>query len=181
MKSFSILFLFLFPISTFSQVQKLGEDLYLYSPPKQTQNCTEEIKFDPAIHENFTGSYDAGNVSFIWPFDVALDSGAVLVNYVDNLAGNGIKDYNDDNWSYDEHAGTDISLHDFRNMDRFYSVKAAAAGTVVQIVFNNFDRNTGWNNVDPANIILIRHDDGTYAYYYHLMKKSVTVKLGEYV
>ncbi|MBK7160859.1 MAG: M23 family metallopeptidase [Ignavibacteria bacterium] len=36
-------------------------------------------------------------------------------------------------------------------------------------------------NGDPANIVLIRHDDGSYAYYYHLMRKSVLVKLGEYV
>ncbi|MBK7160860.1 MAG: hypothetical protein IPH77_20535 [Ignavibacteria bacterium] len=65
-----------------------------------------------------------------------LDQGIVLVNYVDDLSGGSIKDYNDNDWSYNGHNGTDLCLHDFRNMDRFYSVKAAESGTVVQIVMN---------------------------------------------
>ena len=183
MKTILILLLLQVSVFTIGQTTKIAENLYSYTNPNQLadQHCTPDIKFDPSIHENIAGPYDGGNLQFIWPFNEAVDEGIVLVNYVDNLSGNGIKDYNDDNWAYNGHNGTDFSLHDFRNMDRFYAVKAAASGTVVKIVFNNFDRNTGWGDVDPANIVLIRHDDGSYAYYYHLMKRSVTVKLGEYV
>ncbi|MBK8983825.1 MAG: peptidoglycan DD-metalloendopeptidase family protein [Ignavibacteria bacterium] len=183
MKTILILLLLQISVFTFGQTTKIAENLYSYTKPIQSadQHCTPEIKFDPLIHENIAGPYDGGNLQFIWPFTQAIDDGIVLVNYVDNRSGTGIKDYNDDNWAYDGHNGTDFSLHDFRNMDRFYAVKAAASGTVVQTVMNNYDRNTGWTDVDPANKILIRHDDGSYAYYYHLMKRSVTVKLGEYV
>ncbi|MBS1518282.1 MAG: peptidoglycan DD-metalloendopeptidase family protein [Bacteroidetes bacterium] len=182
MKTILILILLQTTLIASAQVQKIGEEMYFYSDKtsERSGNCGVDIKFDPAIHENFNGPYDASSVSFIWPFDVALDTGIILVNYVDNLSGAGIKDYNDDDWAYNGHNGTDLALHDFRNMDRFYLVKAAASGTVVQTVMNNYDRNTTLDGA-PANIVLIRHDDGTYAYYYHLMKNSVTVKLGEYV
>ncbi len=66
-------------------------------------------------------------------------------------------------------------------MDRFYAVKAAASGTVLELSINNFDRNTGWDNGIPSNTVLLMHDDGTYTYYFHMMKKSATVKLGEHV
>ncbi|MFZ1461426.1 MAG: peptidoglycan DD-metalloendopeptidase family protein [Ignavibacteria bacterium] len=180
MKTILILLFLQIAVLTSGQSTKIGNDLYLYSQPDPVHNCTPEIKFDPAIHENVAGPYDGSNASFIWPFDVLLDQGIVLVNYVDDLSGGSIKDYNDNDWSYNGHNGTDLCLHDFRNMDRFYSVKAAESGTVVQIEMNNPDRNTAMGG-DPANIVLIRHDDGSYAYYYHLMRKSVLVKLGEYV
>lgn len=183
MKTIVILLMLQISVLTFGQSEKIGEDLYFYSDKKSSQpNCTaEEIKFDPAIHENISGPLNMGGPSYGWPLKAALDEGLVIVNYVDNLAGGSIKDYNDNDWSYNGHNGTDISLHDFRNMDRFYAIKAAESGVVIETVMNNYDRNTGWTNVDPANKILIKHDDGSYAYYYHLMKRSVTVKLGEYV
>ncbi|MBS1518281.1 MAG: peptidoglycan DD-metalloendopeptidase family protein [Bacteroidetes bacterium] len=183
MKTILILISLQIAILSFAQESKIKEDLYFYSEPKPEygQNCIPEIKFDPAIHQNITGPYNMQTVSFGWPLKAALDQGLIIVNYVDDLAGSGIKDYDNGNWSYEGHNGTDICLHDFRNMDRFYAVEAAESGTVVQTVMNNFDRVTEWGTGDIANFILIKHDDGSYAYYYHLMKKSVTVKLGEYV
>ncbi|MEZ4691432.1 MAG: M23 family metallopeptidase [Ignavibacteria bacterium] len=169
--------------SLMSQVQKIGDDLYMYSqkPTGDADNCGVDHSFDPAIHENLTSPIDASATTYIWPFDEALDDGVNIVNYVDDLAGSGIKDYDDGSWSYNGHQGTDITLQNFRHMDRCVRVKAAASGTVVQISINNFDRNTGWGTGLPANLVQIRHSDGTYAFYYHLMKKSVTVKLGEFV
>lgn len=165
-----------------SQVKKLGEDLFLYSDkPNVSDNCGLDVTFNPEIHQNLTAPVDVSATTYIWPFDEDLDDGVMIVNYVDDLSGSGIKDYNDNDWSYNGHQGTDICLHDFRQMDRCVRVKAAASGTVVQIAFNNFDRNTEWGTGLPANLVQIRHEDGTYAFYYHLMKKSVTVKLGEYV
>jgi len=165
-----------------SQVQKIGDDLYMYSEkPSQSDNCGVDNTFDPEIHQNLTAPIDVSATSYIWPFDEDQDDGIVVVNYVDDLSGGSIKDYNDNDWSYDGHNGTDLCLHNFRHMDRCVRVKAAASGTVVRISVNNFDRNTGWGTGSPANLVQIRHSDGTYAFYYHLMKKSVTVKLGEYV
>ncbi len=164
------------------QVQKIGDDLYMYSEkPSQTDNCGVDNTFDPEIHQNLTAPIDVAATTYIWPFDEDQDDGIVVVNYVDDLSGSGIKDYNDNDWSYNGHNGTDLCLHNFRHMDRCVRVKAAASGTVVRISVNNFDRNTGWGTGSPANLVQIRHSDGTYAFYYHLMKKSVTVKLGEYV
>ena len=183
MKITLIILMILTSLIAQSQVSKTGKDLYLISENRDSdpRNCGVDIKFNPAIHENLTAPVDISSVSFIWPFDVVLDDGLILVNYVDHFSNSSIKDYNDYEWTYDNHAGTDICVHDFRNMDRFYSVKAAAAGTVVEISVNNFDRNVALGNGLPANYVLIHHSDGTYAYYYHLMKKSITVKLGEYV
>lgn len=180
MKKNFLLFLILIPALVASQTASQDEKLYFYNSPKQQQNCTPEIKFNPEIHENASIMMGSGNATFAWPLDVTQNAGVVMVNYVDNRSGSIIKDYEGNDWAYDGHNGTDIALHDFRNMDRFYAVKAAEAGRVVEIAYANKDRNTTWDG-SPANIVCIRHDDGSYAYYYHLMKKSVTVKVGEYV
>lgn len=183
MKKILIVLLMLCGVTVQSQMEKIDEDLHLYSnkPTAGVDNCGLDVSFDPEIHENLTAPIDAAATDYIWPFDEELDEGVMIVNYVDDLSGNSIKDYNDNDWSYNGHNGTDICLHDFRQMDRCVRVKAAASGTVVRIAFNNFDRNTEWGTGLPANLVQIRHADGTYAFYYHLMKKSVTVKLGEYV
>ncbi|MEO6695713.1 MAG: M23 family metallopeptidase, partial [Ignavibacteria bacterium] len=163
-----------------SQVKKVGDDVFTYNQEAQDKHCMPEVKFNPLIHENAPMAYDFSAASFIWPFENELDDEFVLVNYVDDQSGSTIKDYMGYTWSYNGHRGTDICLHDFRHMDRFVAVKAAEAGTVIEIAFNNWDRNTGWDN-SPANYVLIRHQDGSYAYYYHLMRKSVTVRVGEYL
>lgn len=182
MKTILFITLFITCASLQSQVKKLSDDIYMYSyNSSPSDNCGVDNTFDPAIHENLTAPVDAAATSYIWPFDNAQDDGLIVVNYVDDLSGSGIKDYNDNDWSYNGHNGTDICLHNFRHMDRCVRVIAAASGTVVRISVNNFDRNTGWGTGSPANLVQIRHSDGTYAFYYHLMKKSVTVKLGEYV
>lgn len=182
MKKILIALLMAFSFTAQSQVKQIGEDLYLYSDkPNASDNCGVDNTFNPEIHQNLTAPIDASATEYIWPFDEELDEGVMIVNYVDDLSGSGIKDYNDNDWSYNGHNGTDICLHDFRQMDRCVRVKAAAAGTVVQISINNYDRNTEWGTGLPSNLVQIRHADGTYAFYYHLMKKSIAVKLGEYV
>lgn len=182
MKKILIALLMLCGFTAQSQVTKVDENLYLYSQnPGNQHNCGLDVTFNPEIHENLASPIEGSTVSYIWPFDEELDEGVLIVNYVDDLSGGSIKDYNDNDWSYNGHNGTDIALHDFRQMDRCVRVKAAAAGTVVQVSLNNFDRNVEWGTGLPANLVQIRHIDGTYAFYYHLMKRSVTVKLGEYV
>lgn len=175
---FHLLILILVSLNSSAQVQKIGEDLILINET-QKHNCSSEIKFNPEVHINSPMSMTDVYPDFIWPLDYGIDTGVVLVNYVDNQSGSSIKDYMGNDWAYNGHNGTDVSLHSFRAMDRFFAVKAAAPGIVDQIAYSNYDRDTAC--ITDANIVLIRHEDGSYAYYYHLMKNSVTVKVGEYV
>ncbi len=162
-----------------SQVSRINDDMYLFSETNQEINCTKGIMFSLPSHENTNSEFDFGSTEFIWPFLNELDDGLILANYVDNLPGVTMKDYMGNSWSYEDHHGTDIAINSFREMDRFVSIRAAESGTVTNIAFNNFDRNTV--PAGSANFVIIRHNDGSSAYYYHLMKNSVTVSVGEYV
>lgn len=124
---------------------------------------------------------DAGTdpVSFRWPFSYSLGNGLLIWNYADNHSGSTIKDYMGNDWSYNGHNGTDISVHSFREMDKGMQILAAAKGVVTEIRFSENDRNYTCSGLN--NYILIRHDDNSYAYYYHIMKKSALIKAGEYV
>ncbi|MEO8664903.1 MAG: M23 family metallopeptidase [Ignavibacteria bacterium] len=183
MKKILIVLFVLTAYSAQSQVEQVGENLFMNSDKdsQKEENCGNDNKFIPGVYENYTGPRDASSLSFIWPLDAELNKGNMIVNYIDHLSGSSIKDYDDGTWTYDEHHGTDICLYDFTAMDKFTRIKAAANGTVVKMDFDNFDRNTAWADGLHSNYVVLRHDDGTYAKYLHLMKKSVTVKLGEYV
>jgi hypothetical protein len=110
----------------------------------------------------------------------ALHHGLELGNYVDDDNTNVVRDYNGNPHSYNGHNGTDIVLHDFRAMDAGLPVVAAAAGVVTAIAYANPDRNTGQPG-QPANYVVIRHPDNTYAWYWHLRKNSVEVSVNESV
>jgi murein DD-endopeptidase MepM/ murein hydrolase activator NlpD len=119
---------------------------------------------------------------YIWPLERALGDGVVIVNYVDHDPSAGIQDYMNGTWAYDGHTGTDIQLHDFTLMDRGCRIRAAAAGTVTQVVnVSPYDRNCDFNWPDSGNWIEISNGDGTYAYYLHLRYNSVTVEVGDQV
>lgn len=179
-KTSLIIFIYLTFINFHSsaQMQKAGEDLYLYNENTE-HNCSSDIKFNPEVHVNSPMSMVDVYPDFIWPLEYGIDTNVVLVNYVDNQSGSTIKDYMGNDWAYNGHNGTDVSLHSFRAMDRFFGVRAAAPGIVDEIAFSNYDRDTAC--ITNANIVCIRHEDGSYAYYYHLMKNSITVRVGEYI
>ena len=179
MKTLLTLLVFLIATSLNSQSKRINDEVSVYSDPEIKENCSGEIKFNPLIHENSNFASMNMYPEFIWPFDTELDNGHLIVNYVDDQSGATIKDYEGLEWAYNGHNGTDISLYHFRDMDRFVKTIAAASGVVEEIVFNNNDRNIACSGNN--NYILIRHDDGSYAYYFHVMKKSITVKRGEYV
>ncbi|HMS64591.1 MAG TPA: peptidoglycan DD-metalloendopeptidase family protein [Ignavibacteria bacterium] len=173
-------FLILITVSSLiSQTKMINDEVMSFSDPNLKENCSADIKFDPAIHQNSGFAEMNLYPAFTWPFVDDLDDGNVLSNYIDHQSGSGISDYEGGEWAYSGHRGTDICVYNFRAMDRFVKVIAAASGVVEQIVFNNYDRNTSCTG--NANLVLIRHNDGSYAYYYHFMKRSVTVRVGEYV
>jgi len=116
---------------------------------------------------------------FDWPLENALHDELILVNYVDDDNTALIKDYMGNPHSYNGHNGTDMTLYNFRKMDQGMRVLAAAGGTVVQTEYSRYDRNTGPPYPDDGNYIIIEHDDGTFCWYWHFRKNSLTVEEGE--
>ena len=117
-----------------------------------------------------------------WPLKMANgfnDCGYyVVVNYVDQDATAGIKDYYCGSASYNGHTGVDIVIepYPFYKMDNdMVDIIAAAPGTIISKTDGNFDKNCAMNNL-TANEIVIQHADGSEALYYHMKKNSLTAK-----
>ena len=118
---------------------------------------------------------------FAEPLVGTLNQRFFYLNYVDELAGGGIRDYSCGLKTYDGHRGTDITLANFAVMDSGVAVRAAAAGTVIDAHDGEFDRQKAWINGAPANYVVVRHPDGLTSIYYHLKKNSVAVSVGQAV
>ncbi len=120
-----------------------------------------------------------------------------ISNYVDQNPAypDQLLDWNCGARSYDvssgyNHRGADIFSWPFGwyKMDNSQvEIIAAAAGTIIDRADGNFDRNCAMNNL-PANHIILRHADGSVAWYWHMKNGSVTpkqigdnVEVGEYL
>ncbi len=118
-------------------------------------------------------------VRFRWPL-LAQDWQHV-VNYVDLDGGGSASDWACHNVAYDTHAGVDIYLRDFLEMDSERFVVAAAAGEVVWVEDSFFDRSTCPGCWPYSNYVYMRHDDGSTATYLHFKKWSTLVQAGQRV
>jgi len=101
-----------------------------------------------------------------------------ISNHVDHDATAGLKDFACGTRTYDGHRGIDMSLGVFswRTMDGGeVEVVAAAAGTIVDKVNGQYDRQCNWTSA-PANYVILRQADGLFAMYWHLKNNSVTAK-----
>lgn len=116
---------------------------------------------------------------FDWPLTNKIHDGLILINYVDDDNSSAIVDYMGNPHSYDGHRGTDMMVYNFRSMDRGMKIIAAEGGTVMEIIFSNPDRNTKPPYPDFGNWVIVQHSDGTYAWYIHFRKNSITVEEGE--
>jgi murein DD-endopeptidase MepM/ murein hydrolase activator NlpD len=117
-----------------------------------------------------------------WPLERPLHDGNMIVNYVDEVATTSFQDYMGGNWTYDGHRGTDISLYDFRAMDRGMHIVSAADGQVTTAIYANLrDRNCAVPDDPTLNYLGVSNGDGTLTFYYHLRANSMTVNLGETV
>lgn len=107
-----------------------------------------------------------------------------IAEYVDldPLPGSA-KDYTGGKYTYDGHTGIDYMLANFAAMDAGIPVLAAAEGIVAAVHDGEFDRNTTWENVDPAkvNLVILDHGGGWKTGYLHLRTDSVTVTMGQHV
>jgi len=113
-----------------------------------------------------------------------------IFQYADHDPANpgSIEDWNCGTITYDvpgyDHTGTDIGIFPFgRTMQANEDVEviAAAAGEIIVKVDGNYDQNCNAN--DPSwNYVMIRHSDGYYSVYGHLVENSLTTKqVGETV
>ena len=86
---------------------------------------------------------------------------------------------------YDGHAGWDIFVANFDQMDEGVPVRAAAGGVVIESGDGSFDREDFWDFTLPdpriANYVIIDHGDGWQTAYYHLQRDTVTVEVGEQI
>ena len=107
----------------------------------------------------------------------------MITYYVDeNQNNNVILDYSCNFTTYDNHWGTDIIIPTFWDMDEMNTpILAAADGIVVHSHDGEFDRYINWNYSSIANAVVISHDDGTYAWYWHMKKNSVAVEVDQFV
>ncbi|MEL6614998.1 MAG: M23 family metallopeptidase, partial [Bacteroidota bacterium] len=132
--------------------------------------------------------------SFAWPVrdrDAAPVEPIGISNYVDLDVSGGLQDWSCGQKTYNGHNGTDIFLWPFSwaLMDaNRVEVVAAAAGTIASKQDGNGDRQCTWENAPPGNGIVILHDDGSQALYWHFRTNSITsksvgerVEVGEYL
>ena len=151
-------------------------------------NIEEYVRLEKEIAANnkLLGLTPAANKTFstlfAWPLKMANnlnDCGYyVVVNYVDQDATAGIKDYMCGSSTYGGHTGDDIAIepYPFYKMDsNMVDVIAAAPGTIISKTDGNIDKNCAKNNL-TANEIVIQHADGSYALYYHMKKNTLTAK-----
>jgi len=122
-----------------------------------------------------------GTTEFAEPVAGTLNQRFFYLNYVDELAGAGFRDYTCGPKTYDGHAGTDITLANFAVMDSGVAVRAAAAGTVIDAHDGEFDRQKSWIDGAVPNRVAIRHPDGIVSIYLHFKKNSIAVGVGQEV
>lgn len=147
------------------EYQRLVEAGRLARPPAPGLLWPEQVQFP----------------SYAWPLERGLRDGYIMVNYVDHDPTAAIKDYSNGAWAYDGHTGTDITLYNFRLMDRGYRILSAAPGTVSSVVYNKEDRHTGPPYAATENNVVVTNNDGTSTWYIHLRTNAVTVNPGEVI
>lgn len=147
------------------------------------KRCAENVKL---LKINKSQKRQLLTTSLNWPLKTAAgftDCSYYFIGaYVDQNSASGVfKDWNCGTRSYDGHGGTDIGIWPFPfNKVDSNSVKviAAAAGTIIDKHDGEFDRNcVGVGSGLTANYVIIQHEDGSRALYWHMKKNSITSKV----
>ncbi len=136
------------------------------------------------ISEPIESTTKALTVLEYWPVKASADlndcSFYRVSAYVDQDQNAGSSnDWNCGTKTYDGHRGTDISTwpFNFYKMDNnLVEVVAAASGIIIAKNDGEFDRNCSGNSL-TANYIMLQHQDGSHALYWHMKSGSVTSKI----
>ncbi len=103
--------------------------------------------------------------------------------YVDSDPGGGISDYNNGDFTYNGHLGTDYAIWPYewkRVEENQVEVIAAAAGILEDKIDGNPHNHCDWNQPSGWNAVYIRHADGSLGIYGHLKNGTVINKsIGE--
>jgi murein DD-endopeptidase MepM/ murein hydrolase activator NlpD len=119
---------------------------------------------------------------FEWPLDGIAARDWIVTNYVDRVPGAGLLDYANGMRSYEEHAGVDVAIPNFRAMDAGVVVHAVAPGNVTAVHDGEDDRNMIG---DPgscsltANSVYVQHPDGLEGRYLHFREGGIMVSVGQ--
>lgn len=129
-----------------------------------------------------------------WPvrkaISVAANEVEFLSQHVDQDTGGGILDWNCGTRTYDGHNGTDIGVgpYPWYQMRRDEGIAVAAAPGVIVEIVDNFPEESCDTNQKDGNVVVVQHDDGSYAAYAHIRTGSAThrsvgdpVYVGEYI
>ena len=122
---------------------------------------------------------------FVYPFFPqagVLGRDLFLNNFTDLDPSSGlIRDWDCSGYTYDGHQGHDSLIRSFREQAIGVPVFAARDGVVVETHDGEPDMNTRWDPQTRANLVVIDHGGGYFAWYLHFRRDSVAVSPGEAV
>ncbi|MCR9218738.1 MAG: M23 family metallopeptidase [Alphaproteobacteria bacterium] len=111
----------------------------------------------------------------------------LVQSFVDAAPGDAFRDFTCGALTYDDHKGTDIRLPSHVELERGYTVVAAAPGRVIAVRdgmpdanFNLFGREAVTDR-GLGNVVGIDHGGGWRTFYGHMKRGSLTVREGQQV
>jgi len=165
----------------------------LWAPVLCLTGCVATVDDSEDVASEQQATCQNGDVTFtVFPLSGTNGRNWMIVNYLDldpttSLPGDpttGLRDYQGQVGAlartYDGHQGVDISIPSFREMDNDMAlVRAAAPGTVTEIIQTNPDRNTSCTG--SPNIITVTHANGYKMRYWHIKRNSSRVSMNQSV
>lgn len=165
-----------------------GEEEAAYDDGLSPAQAVEVSQAIEAYEAQFGGvASAAGGVApaklKIVPMGATLGEDVWVNNYVDLNPSSDILDWHCTRYTYDGHNASDNDIRSFGEQRIGVPVFAAADGTVIYVVDDNFDENAGCGGPcpTPSNIIRIEHAGGRRTYYHHLKQFSALVNVGDTV
>lgn len=129
----------------------------------------------------------AGAFDIAFPVDCQLGTDCFIQQYVDHDSGPGAVDYTCGPLSYDGHDGTDIALPTMLDMLEGVAVRAAAAGSVVNVRTHLDDVTVAGapmlfpKDQDCGNGVVLDHGDGWQSQYCHMRQGRTSLRPGDLV
>jgi murein DD-endopeptidase len=121
----------------------------------------------------------------LFPVDCQLGNNCYIQEYVDHAPELGGRDFTGGQLTHKDHAGTDITLVSYAEMDKNIHVVAAAPGTVIHVSNRYMDKiKKSYSTLSSSscgNNVIIDHGNGWKTQYCHLKRFSVHVKPGQQV